>query len=151
MVPKKRADSEGAMTRNTIVRGFLLLGFIATALPVFAHHSFQAEYDGSKIVYISGTLTKVDWANPHIHFYVNAKGTDGTVALWNFEGSATTLVERNGTHRTDLLTNIGKEVTVRAAPARNIPTRGAAETIKTADGVERIVGGKRYSGEGGNN
>ena len=138
------------MKRNTIV-GLLLFGSIATALPVFAHHSFQAEYDGSKFVYVTGTLTKVDWANPHIHFFVNAKAADGTTALWNFEGSATTLVERNGTHRTDLLTNIGKEVTVRAAPARTIPNRAAAETIKTADGVERIVGGKRYSGEGGNN
>ena len=139
------------MTRNTTVRGFLLFGFLTLALPVFAHHSFQAEYDGSKFIYVSGTLTKVEWANPHIHFYVNAKGTDGKETLWNFEGSATTLVERNGTHRVDLLSSIGKEVTVRAAPAREIPTRGAAETIKTADGVERVVGGRRYTGEGGNN
>ena len=139
------------MKRNTTVRGFLLCGFLTLALPVVAHHSFQAEYDGSKFIYVSGTLTKVEWANPHIHFYVNAKGTDGKETLWNFEGSATTLVERNGTHRVDLLANIGKEVTVRAAPARLIPTRGAAETIKTADGVERVVGGRRYSGESGGN
>ena len=140
------------MKRNTIVRGFLLLGLIGVAVPVFAHHSFAAEYDGTKIIYVSGTLAKVEWANPHIHFYVNAKDSDGKVTLWNFEGSATTLVERNGTHRSDLLANLGKEVTVRAVPARTIPTRGAAETVKTADGVERIVGGRRYSGEpGGNN
>jgi len=139
------------MTRNTIARGFLLLGLMTLAVPVFAHHSFQAEYDGSKFIYVSGTLTKVDWSNPHIHFFVNVKGTDGTMTLWNFEGSATTLVERNGTHRVDLLSSIGKEVTVRAAPARAIPTRGAAETVKTADGVERVVGGRRYPGEAGNN
>jgi Family of unknown function (DUF6152) len=139
------------MKRDTIVRGFLLLGFSALALPVSAHHSFSAEYDGSKIVYISGILTKVEWANPHIHFYVSAKDSDGTVKLWSFEGAATTLVERNGTHRVDLSSNIDKEVTVRAAPARSIPTRGAAETVKTADGVEHIVGGRRYTGEGGNN
>jgi WD40 repeat protein len=139
------------MTRNTIARGFLLLGLMTLAVPVFAHHSFQAEYDGSKFIYVSGTLTKVDWSNPHIHFFVSVKSTDGTTTLWNFEGSATTLVERNGTHRVDLLSSIGKEVTVRAAPARAIPTRGAAETVKTADGVERVVGGRRYSGEAGNN
>ena len=139
------------MQRNTMARGFLMLGFIALAVPVRAHHSFAAEYDGTKIVYVSGTLTKVDWANPHIHFYVNAKDSDGKLTLWNFEGSATTLVERNGTHRADLLANIGKEVTVRAVPARTIPTRGAAETVKTADGVERIVGGRRFSGEAGGN
>ena len=139
------------MKRTTIVRGFLLVGVLALSVPAFAHHSFAAEYDGSKIVYVSGTLTKVEWANPHIHFYVNAKDSDGKVTLWNFEGSATTLVERNGTHRADLLSNIGKEVTVRAVPARTIPMRAAAETIKMADGVERIVGGRRYSGESGGN
>jgi hypothetical protein len=124
-----------------------LLGFIALTLPVSAHHGFQAEYDGGKIVYVTGTLTKVDWSNPHIHFYVDAKDNDGKVTSWNFEGSATTLVERNGTHRSDLLSNIGKDVTVRACPGRNIITRGAAETIKTADGQELIVGGSRYRGD----
>jgi len=127
----------------------MLLGFLAVALPVSAHHGFQAEYDGGKIVYVNGTLTKVDWSNPHIHFYVEAKDSDGKVTTWNFEGSATTLVERNGTHRTDLLSNIGKDVTVRACPGRNIVTRGAAETIKTADGQELVVGGSRYRGEEG--
>jgi len=125
----------------------MLLGFVALTLPVSAHHGFQAEYDGSKIVYITGTLTKVDWSNPHIHFYVDAKDSAGKVTSWNFEGSATTLVERNGTHRSDLLSNIGKEVTVRACPGKNIITRGAAETLKTADGQELIVGGSRYRGE----
>jgi hypothetical protein len=129
----------------------MMLGFLAVALPVSAHHGFQAEYDGGKIVYVTGTLTKVDWSNPHIHFYIDEKDKDGKVTAWNFEGSATTLVERNGTHRSDLLSNIGKEVTVRACPGRNIVTRGAAETIKTADGQELIVGGSRYrGGEQGN-
>ena len=124
----------------------MLLATVALALPVSAHHGFQAEYDGSKIVYVTGTLTKLDWSNPHIHFYIDAKDKDGKVTTWNFEGSATTLVERNGTHRSDLLSNIGKEVTVRACPGLNIVTRGAAETVKTADGQELIVGGSRYRG-----
>ena len=128
----------------------MLSGFLALALPVLAHHGFQAEYDGGKIVYVTGTLVKVDWSNPHIHFYVDEKDKDGKVTSWNFEGSATTLVERNGTHRSDLLSNVGKDVTVRACPGRNIVTRGAAETIKTADGQELIVGGSRYRGEQGN-
>jgi uncharacterized protein DUF6152 len=127
----------------------MMFGFLAVALPVSAHHGFQAEYDGGKIVYVTGTLTKVDWSNPHIHFYVDEKDKDGKVTSWNFEGSATTLVERNGTHRSDLLSNVGKDVTVRACPGRNIVTRGAAETIKTADGQELIVGGSRYRGEEG--
>jgi len=123
---------------------------MAAALPVFAHHGFQAEYDGSKIIFITGTLTKVDWANPHIYVHVDAKDDQGNVTSWMFEGSATTLVERNGTHRSDLVSNIGKTVTVRATPGRNGITRGAAETIKVEGGRELIVGGKRYTG-GGNN
>ncbi len=129
------------------IHWIMVLSFVALSLPVFAHHGFQAEYDGEKIVYVTGTLTKVEWANPHIHFYVDAKDNDGKVTPWNFEGSATTLVERNGTHRSDLFANIGKQVTVRACPGRNIVTRGAAETIKTADGLELIVGGRRYTGD----
>src|SRR5579862_8490807 len=124
-------------------RWITLVGLLSLALPLLAHHGFQAEYDGSKIVYVTGTLTKVDWSNPHVHFYVDAKDADGKVTTWNFEGSATTLVERQGTHRADFLANIGKEVTVRACPGRNVVTRAAAETIKTADGQEMIVGGSR--------
>jgi hypothetical protein len=122
------------------------------ALPVSAHHGFQAEYDGSKIIYVTGTLTKVDWANPHIYVYVDEKDNQGKQTSWMFEGSATTLVERNGTRKSDLVSSIGKTVTIRATPARNAmnPMRGAAETLKTADGRELIMGGRRYSG-GGNN
>jgi hypothetical protein len=129
-----------------------LLGLIAVALPVSAHHGFQAEYDGSKIIYVTGTLTKVDWANPHIYVYVDEKDDQGKQTSWMFEGSATTLVERNGTRKSDLVSSIGKTVTIRATPARNAmnPMRGAAETLKTADGRELIMGGRRYSG-GGNN
>jgi hypothetical protein len=128
----------------------MLLGVIALALPLSAHHGFQAEYDGSKIIFITGTLTKVDWANPHIYVHVDAKDDQGNVTSWMFEGSATTLVERNGTHRSDLVSNIGKTVTVRATPGRNGITRGAAETIKVEGGRELIVGGKRYTGGGDN-
>src|SRR5947209_2785380 len=134
----------------TILRAIAVAALVAIALPVSAHHGFQAEYDGSKIIYITGTLTKVDWANPHIYLYVDAKDDQGKSTSWMFEGSATTLVERNGTHRSDLVSNIGKSITVRATPGRNVATRGAAETVKLADGREVIVGGRRYTGAGNN-
>ena len=130
----------------------MLLGLMALALPLSAHHGFQAEYDGSKIIYVTGTLTKVDWANPHIYVYVDAKDDQGKLTSWMFEGSATSLVERNGTHKSDLVSSIGKTVTLRATPGRNAmsPMRGAAETIKLADGRELIMGGRRYTGGGSN-
>src|SRR5260370_9692036 len=123
----------------------MLLGLMAVAFSVSAHHGFQAEYDGNKIIYVTGTLTKVDWANPHIYVYVDAKDDQGKVTSWMFEGSATTLVERNGTHRSDLVSNIGKTITVRATPGWHVPTRRAANTIKLTDTRARISSVVRYT------
>jgi hypothetical protein len=126
----------------------LLLGLAANVQPVFAHHGFQAEYDGSKVLYITGTLTKFEWENPHAYFWVEAKDDSGKVITWVFEGASPIAVKRTGTVRADFTANVGKSVTVRAIPGRDRTTKGAAETIKLSDGREVVVGGKRFSGEG---
>jgi hypothetical protein len=128
----------------------LLLPFAlcANVLPVFAHHGFQAVYDGSKVLYITGTLTKFEWENPHAYFWVDAKDESGKVTTWVFEGASPIAVKRTGTVRADFIANVGKSVTVRAIPGRDGTPKGAAETIKLSDGREVVVGGKRFSGEG---
>jgi hypothetical protein len=127
----------------------LLLIFAVNALPLFAHHGFQAEYDGSKVLYISGTLTKFEWENPHAYFWVEAKDASGKATTWVFEGASPIAVKRTGTVRADFTANVGKTVTVRGIPGRDGTNKGAAETIKLADGREVVVGGKRfYGGEG---
>jgi hypothetical protein len=128
----------------------LLLPFAlcANVLPVFAHHGFQAVYDGSKVLYITGTLTKFEWENPHAYFWVEAKDESGKVTTWVFEGASPIAVKRTGTVRADFIANVGKSVTVRGIPGRDGTTKGAAETIKLSDGREVVVGGKRFSGEG---
>jgi hypothetical protein len=127
------------------------------AIPVFAHHGFQFEFDGSKYVYITGTLTKVEWENPHIYFNVESKSSpdnptspdpSGKVTNWRFEGSSVSLVQRTGTRRADLVDNIGKVVTVRACPGKGGLAKGAAEVVKVSDDKEVVVGRKRYYGEG---
>ena len=118
------------------------------ALPLLAHHGFQAEYDGSKVLYITGTLTKFEWENPHAYFWVDAKDTSGKVTTWVFEGASPIAVKRTGTVRADFTANIGKTVTVRGVPGRDGTMKGAAETIKLSDGREVVVGGKRFVGDG---
>ncbi len=61
-----------------------------------AHHSFSSEYDGQKTFKISGVVTKVEWTNPHVRFYVDVKDADGTVATWNLELASPSALLRNG-------------------------------------------------------
>lgn len=125
-----------------------LFALAAHVPPVLAHHGFQAEYDGSKVLYITGTLTKFEWENPHAYFWVEAKDDAGKVTTWVFEGASPIAVKRTGTVRADFTANIGKTVTVRGIPGRDRTTKGAAETIKLSDGREVVVGGKRFYGDG---
>lgn len=134
--------------------GFVVLGALAlfSALllvdPVFAHHGFATEYDGSKYITITGVLTKVDWENPHIRFNVDAKDAAGKVTSWRFEGSSVAIVERTGTRRRDLVDSIGQTVTVSACPGKGGIPIGAAEKLKLPDGREVIIARQRYYGDG---
>ena len=93
------------------------VGLCLTALPAFAHHSFQAEFDGSKLIYVTGTLTKFDWKNPHMYFYMDVKDADGKVTPWVIEGASPNVVKRTGTTRQDLHRQYRKD----RLPARACP------------------------------
>ena len=136
------------MRRMLPVALLAAFSFLTLAVPVFAHHGFQAEFDAGKLIYVTGTLTKIEWENPHIYFWMDAKDDNGKVTSWQFEGASPNVVKRTGTQRQDLLANIGKTVTVRACPGKDGTPKGAAETVKVSDGRELVIGGKRYSGEG---
>jgi hypothetical protein len=127
---------------------FAIVSLAGLALPVFAHHGFQAEFDGKKLVYVTGTLTRLEWENPHIYFYVDAKDADGKVTSWQFEGDSPNVVKRAGTQRQDILASVGKPITVRACPGKDGTPKGAAETLKGPDGRELVVGGRRFVGDG---
>jgi uncharacterized protein DUF6152 len=134
------------MKRKFSVGTLLVLSIAFVALSALAHHGFQAEFDGSKLIYVKGTLTKFEWENPHMFLYLESTDGNGKVTQWTFEGASPTVVKRTGTYREDLIANVGKAVTVRACPAKDGTNRGAAETIKVTDGRELVVGGKRYYG-----
>jgi hypothetical protein len=74
----------------------LAVGLTVGAFPILAHHSFAAEYDNTKPVKVSGVVTKVEWLNPHIWFYVDAKDADGKLTHWAFSGGAPGQLMRRG-------------------------------------------------------
>ena len=122
-------------------------GVLAAATPVLAHHSFVAEFDQSKPVTLRGTLTKMEWVNPHGCIYVDVKGPDGKTENWAVEaGSAGALLKR-GLRQTDF--QIGVEVVVEGYLARNGRAIANGKSVKFADGRNFFLGSSLPDAETG--
>jgi len=110
------------------------------ALPLLAHHGFGVEFDGSKCADLRGNLSGIDWENPHAYLQVDVKDAEGKTVSWHLEMITPNALKRNGTTRQDFEANMGKPMAARECPAKAGDNRGAAEYIKLADNVLRIVG-----------
>ena len=97
-----------------------------------AHHSFAAEYDSKKPVTLKGTVTKVEWTNPHARFYIDVKDDSGNVTNWNLELASPNVLVRQGWNRHSL--NVGDQVTVEGAQAKDGSFLANARTVTLADG-----------------
>jgi uncharacterized protein DUF6152 len=115
---------------------------VGGAAPGFAHHAFGVEFDKNKCMDLKGTLTGIDWENPHAYIHMDVKDANGKAESWSLETVTPLGMKRSGTTRQDFLANMGKPIIVRACPTKAGGTeyRGAAEFLKLADGVLRIVG-----------
>ena len=120
-----------------------LLGVLA--VPVFAHHSFAAEYDQSKPFTIKGTVTKVEWMNPHAYFYVDVKdeGT-GAVSNWAIEMGNLSVLMRQGWRKDSL--KIGDVVSVTGFRAKDGENHGNGRTVTLSDG-RKVFAGSNAQGE----
>jgi hypothetical protein len=103
-----------------------LIALALLSLPAFGHHSFVAEFDETKPVKVSGVVTKVEWQNPHVWFYVDVKDDSGKVTNWGFGGGAPGQLMRRG---------IAKSV---IQPGMNIKVEG----FRARDGSNNASGGK---------
>lgn len=107
-----------------------------------AHHGFTIEFDSTKCLDLTGTLSGLEWENPHAYLRMDVKGADGQMVTWRLEMITPNALKRNGTTSEDFANNMNKPMHARACPAREGAgqNRGAAEYIKLADGLIRIVG-----------
>jgi hypothetical protein len=105
---------------------------LLAGVPVLAHHSGAAVFDNTKKLNLTGVVTKVDWSNPHAHFFMDVKDSAGKVTNWNFELASPSILVRNGWTRHSL--KEGDTVTVTGSQARDNTTLGIAQSIVFPDG-----------------
>ena len=97
-----------------------------------AHHSFAAEYDTKKPVTLKGTVTSLEWTNPHARIYIDVKDEKGTVSNWNLELASPNVLVRQGWSRHTL--KVGDQITVEGSQAKDGSQMANARTVTLADG-----------------
>ena len=103
-----------------------------------AHHSFAAEFDRNLPITVTGTVTKVEWMNPHARFYIDSKDEAGKIVNWDFELASPNGLMRRGWNRNSM--KIGDTVTVTGHRAKNNPAVGNASSVVLADGKKLFAG-----------
>lgn len=117
---------------------YLLSGFAGSSL-LLAHHSFTAEFDDKQPVRISGTITKLDWVNPHVWFYADVKTPEGGVTNWGFSGGAPSLLTRRGITREQL--RAGTSVVIEGYRAKDGSANASGGRVTFADGSSILTAG----------
>ena len=123
------------MNKRTITWALALgIALLAGATALLAHHSPSAIFDMKKKVTLKGTLTKVDWVNPHIVVFMDAKGDDGNVVNWKFESNPPRWFTKVGVTRADFAAGIGQNVTVEIVAAIDGTKYGYMQKITFPNG-----------------
>jgi hypothetical protein len=120
----------------TSVFGLVALGSLTT--PVLAHHAFTAEFDASKPVTLRGTVTKMEWVNPHSWIHLDVKGPDGKVETWAIEAGAPNAMFRRGWNKNSI--PVGIEIVVEGYRAKNGKNIANGRDVLLPDGKKLFVG-----------
>ena len=124
--------------RTPLVVLAAVLGGLAAGAPLAAHHSFAAEFDGSKPVTLTGTVTRMEWTSPHAWLHIDVKGPDGKVVSWMIEGGAPNALLRRGWNRTSV--PAGTAVIVQGFRARDGSNRASGGDLTLPDGKKLFMG-----------
>lgn len=124
--------------RIPVVMATLAVLVLAAGGRLAAHHAFAAEFDGSKPVTLKGTVTRMEWINPHAWLHIEVKGPDGKVVAWMIEGGAPNALLRRGWNRDSL--KAGPAVVVEGYRARDGSNRANGREVTTGDGRKLFIG-----------
>ena len=124
-------------TRLAVVAVAALV-FAGLSASVEAHHSFAAEFDSDQTFEYSGVVTKIDWLNPHVYFYIDVEMDDGSVQNWAMEMGSPNGLMRRGWTRNSL--QIGDVVSTAGSKARDGSAKGNARTVTLASGDRLFAG-----------
>src|SRR5437762_2780129 len=105
---------------------------LASSAPLAAHHSFAAEFDGSKAIRVTGALTKIEWTNPHTYFYLEVKEDNGQLVKWGCEAGAPGALTRRGFKRGDI--KLGDTIIVDGYRAKDGSRMMDARRVTLPDG-----------------
>ena len=122
--------------QRMIVSLILISGLLLSAVPAGAHHAFATEFDGNKPVTMKGIVTKIDWANPHVWFYLNLKTEGDVIENWGFEMGGPNSLRSSGWTRETM--KIGDEVIVDGSLAKNGSHNVNAKSVTMASTGKRL-------------
>lgn len=114
------------------------VGLLWAAVPVLAHHAFSAEFDANRPIKLQGTVTRMEWINPHAWIHIDVKKPDGTVEKWMIEGGTPNTLFRRGFSKTSLLP--GTEILVDGYQAKDGSMKGNGRDVTFPDGRKLFLG-----------